>query len=297
MSRAGILRRRRATSRAATAPDDGWRPLVTPEGVDLRLKVGSYAERAGAFLLDMLIVGGALVGFSVLAGLAAWRLNLPGLQQVLQIVWLLGFFALRYFYFVAFELRPGAATPGKRRLGLRVVARDGGRLTADSVFARNALRELEIFLPATIFMMRGFGVDGWLVLLGTLWSGVFVVFPLFNRDRLRLGDLAAGTMVVHAPRRMLRPDLSDAPAAAGLAFTPAQLDAYGIKELHVLEGVLRAKDRRTMAEVARRIRGKIGWEGEASDPAFLAAYYAGLRQRLEQRMLFGHRRKDKLDRP
>ncbi|WP_374470645.1 RDD family protein [Phenylobacterium sp.] len=290
---------RRTRERRPRTPDDGSRAFVTPEGVDLRLKVGSYAERAAAFLLDLAIVGGSLAALTLLVGLASWRLRLGFAMEAAAIIWLLGFFALRYFYFVVFELRPGAATPGKRRLGLRVIARDGGRLTADAVFARNAMRELEVFLPAAFFLARGQGVDAWLITLGAIWSGVFVVFPLFNRDRLRLGDIAAGTMVVHAPRRLLRPDLSHSPPALGIAFSQAQLDAYGVKELHVLEGVLRSKDRRTMSEVARRIRTKIGWEGpqDLSDLAFLSAYYAGLRGRLEQRMLFGHRRKDKFDRP
>jgi hypothetical protein len=194
-------------------------------------------------------------------------------------------------------LRPGAATPGKRMMGLRVASRDGGRLTANAVFARNALRELEIFLPAGFLFAQGMGVDAGLILLGGVWSGVFVLFPLFNRDRLRLGDLAAGTMVVKAPRQVLRPDLArDAVATvAGPVFTDAQLDAYGIKELHVLEEILRRGERKTVAEVAQRIRRKIGWDAplEFSDRAFLGAYYAGLRARLEARMLFGHRKADK----
>lgn len=298
MSLAGVLRRRKR-DRPVRAPDDGWREFITPEGVDLRLKVGAYSERAAAFFIDVMIIVAGLAAFTLVVVLANLRLRFGFAMELAAVVWMLGFFAVRYFYFVVFELRPGAATPGKRRMGLRVIARDGGRLTADAVFARNAMRELEVFLPAAFFFARGVGVDAWLIGLGVIWSGVFVVFPLFNRDRLRLGDLAAGTMVVHAPRRVLRPDLTrDTPTSAGLVFTQAQLDAYGVKELHVLEGVLRSGDRRTMAEVAKRIRAKIGWEGpgDLSDRAFLSAYYAGLRGRLEKRMLFGHRRRDKFDR-
>jgi hypothetical protein len=201
---------------------------------------------------------------------------------------------------VGFEMRGGAATPGKRALGLRVVTRDGGRLTANAVFARNAMREIEVFLPMSFLFASGMGVDAGLIVLGGIWSGVFVLFPLFNRDRLRLGDIAAGTMVIKAPRRVLRPDLAqDGPAlVGGIAFTEAQLDAYGIKELQVLEDILRRADRRTIAEVATRIRGKIGWDAplDVSDKTFLSAYYAGLRARLESRLLFGHRRADKFDR-
>jgi hypothetical protein len=67
----------------------------------------------------------------------------------------------------------------------------------------------------------------------------------------------------------------------------------------VLEDVLRRGQRGAIAEVAERIRRKIVWETpmEVSDRAFLGAYYAGLRARLEARILFGHRRADKFDRP
>jgi hypothetical protein len=99
---------------------------------------------------------------------------------------------------------------------------------------------------------------------------------------------------------VLRRDLAlDGPAQArGLAFTEAQLDVYGVKELQVLEGVLRAGNRAAIAEVAQRIRRKIDWQGpiEVSDRAFLSSYYTDLRARLETRMLFGRRRADKFDR-
>jgi uncharacterized RDD family membrane protein YckC len=285
--------------RVRRIPDDGWREFVTPEGVDLRLRIATFAERCGAFVLDALILLGVLVAVTLLLAAVEWGSKMRFDGEVAVVIWLLGAFLLRNFYFVAFEMRAGAATPGKRALGLRVVARDGGRLTANAVFARNAMREIEVFLPASFLFANGMGVDAGLIALGAIWSGVFVLFPLFNRDRLRLGDLAAGTMVIKAPRRVLRPDLAqDGPSAfGGLVFTEAQLDAYGIKELQVLEDVLRKGERRTVAEVSSRIRAKIGWSAplDVSDRAFLGAYYAGLRARLESRMLFGHRRADKFD--
>jgi uncharacterized RDD family membrane protein YckC len=293
--------RRRKAPRRRRPPDDGWREFVTPEGVDLRLKMAAYAERCGAFLIDLLIIVGLLIVLTILAAVVAWRTGSAYGGEAATAIWLLGAFALRNFYFIGFELRPGGATPGKRATGLRVAARDGGRLTANAVFARNAMREIEVFLPLIFLFMGGQGVDAGLAALGAVWSGVFVLFPLFNRDRLRLGDLAAGTMVVKAPKRVLRPDLAkDGPTiVGGLAFTEAQLDAYGVKELHVLESVLRGGQRGAITEVSERIRRKIGWDAplEVSDRAFLGAYYAGLRARLEARMLFGHRRADKFDRP
>ena len=280
--------------------NNGWRELVTPEGVDLRLRIGTYIERATAFVLDLLIMLAGLIVASLLLALIEWRVHWSFTGDAAMILWLLGAFLLRNFYFVGFELGSRAATPGKRALGLRVAARDGGRLTANAVFARNALRELEIFLPFSFLFARGLGVDAGLIALGAIWGGVFLLFPLFNAERLRLGDLAAGTMVVKAPRRVLRPDLAGPAvgAAIGPTFTEAQLDAYGIKELHALESVLRGGDRRTVAQVAERIRRKIAWDGplDLSDKTFLNAYYAALRARLETRLLFGRRKADKFDR-
>lgn len=291
---ARVMRRR-----VPRAPHDGWRELVTPEGVDLRLKVGAYAERFTALLLDFLILFAGMAVFSLAVLAVAWATKAKWASEILGVVWLLGMFLGRNFYFIYFEIQPRAATPGKRALGLRVIAADGGRLTADMVFARNAMREVEVFLPLTFFLAQGEGVDAALITLGALWSLVFVLFPLFNRDRRRMGDLVAGSLVVKAPKKVLHPDLADTErgAARGFAFTPAQLEAYGIKELHVLEDVLRAGDRKSMAEVAARIRSKIGWEGPADIPdrTFLNAYYAALRGRLESRLLFGHRRRDKFD--
>jgi uncharacterized RDD family membrane protein YckC len=281
-------------------PEADWRAFVTPEGVDLRLRVGAYVERLGAFAIDLVIIVGSLIAFTLLLLLVLSRSGRDGWgPQILMVTWLLGAFLLRNFYFMAFESRPRGATPGKRVMGLRVVAADGGRLTSDAVFARNALREVEVFLPLMFLGARGQGVDAALISLGAIWSAIFVLFPLFNRDRRRLGDLAAGTLVIKAPKRLLTADLAAAPIVADLDFTEAQLDAYGIKELHVLETVLRANDRRAIAEVAARIREKIAWAGpvDLPDRRFLDAYYAALRGRLEGRLLFGRRRKDKFDAP
>ncbi|HUZ11351.1 MAG TPA: RDD family protein [Caulobacteraceae bacterium] len=283
------------------------RRLVTPEGVDLRLRIGDAGERAGAFILDITFLALALGACTLVAWVLTAALFLsprPEMAQAMAAIWLLGFFVVSNAYFIVFELGPRAATPGKRIMGLRVAARDGGRLTAEAVFARNAMREIEVFLPLQFIGASAAGavdpIAGALVLLGLVWSGLFALFPLLNRDRLRVGDLVAGTWVVKAPRGRLSADLLDALQRGReqpLAFTAEQAGAYGVKELHVLEDVLRRRDSRTMEAVAQRIRARIGWRAvEAEgDEAFLDAYYASLRARLERRLLFGHRRRDKFD--
>ena len=282
----------------APVEDRRERSLVTPEGVDLRVRLGDAGDRASALMIDLAIMAGVLIGFSLLTLLAFIGSKGTG-GEVIGTVWVLVFFVLRNLYFVLFELTPRAATPGKRAMGLRVAARNGGRLTADAIFARNAMREIELYLPLSFLLTSGDEVGALVNLAGLVWCGVFLLFPLFNRDRLRVGDLVAGTWVVKAPARKLVPDLvQSSPSVAGrFNFTMAQLDAYGVKELHVLEDVLRRFEMKTVMLVAARIRLKIGWKSapDESDGDFLAAYYAALRGRLESRLLLGKRRKDKFD--
>ena len=282
------------------ATDRMTRALITPEGVDLRVRLAAASERGIALIIDLTIILGSLLLLTILAGsvLASFQLEA---FPIAQIIWLLGFFLLRNFYFTLFECSRHAATPGKRIIGLRVVARDGAALSADAVVARNAMRELELYIPIVVLVWRGEGIEAWIILAGIVWCGVFVLFPLFNRDRLRAGDLIAGTWVLKAPKQVLLPDLTgERPAIADaiFAFTPAHLDAYGVKELQVLETVLRQAEPKSIAAVAEQIRTKIAWTPRANedDLEFLKAYYASLRRRLEQRLLFGKRKRDKFDR-
>ena len=268
------------------------RELITPEGVDLRLMLADGGERVSAFVLDVVFILGMLVALTLALVAMAFLFGF-GSAEYLGIIWILGFFLLRNFWFIGFELTPRAATPGKRIVGLRVATRDGSPLTANAIFARNAMRELEIFLPLSFLLANARGVDAWISIIGLVWCGVFLFFPLFNRDRLRVGDLVGGTWVVVAPRRVLDADLSAGDSR--LVFSEAALDAYGIKELNILENVLRRRDAATMEAVAARIRKKIGYQPIVPDGEFLSAYYIALRGRLESRLLFGRRRRDKYE--
>jgi len=274
------------------------RRFVTPEGIDLRLNLAESAERGAAFAIDVVIIVAALSAVTIVLALSG--LSTSSFEFV-AVIWLLLFFILRGFYFTLFELGPYAATPGKRMLGIRVAPRDGGRLRAESVFTRNAMREIEIFLPLSFLAAAGpSGVDGWVIAAGFSWSAIFALFPLFNRDRLRPGDIVGGTWVVKAPRRVLRPDLAreGEKRLGAFRFSEEELGAYGQHELQVLEAVLRAGAADTIRLVAERIRTKIGraLTPDESDTAFLEAYYTALRQRLEAKLLFGVRRRDKHDR-
>jgi uncharacterized RDD family membrane protein YckC len=275
------------------------RSLVTPEGVDLGVRIATAGERAGAFIIDALIMLVCLIALVLVA--SYFQADNLGTYDFMEILFLISFFILRNFYFFLFETGARAATPGKRLMKIRVASRGGGLLKADAIFARNAMREVEVFLPLSFMVSNASSVDGLIVLAGFIWSAIFVFFPLFNRDRLRAGDIIAGTWVVQAPRKRLLADLAARKTGASetaARFSEEQLDAYGIKELHVLEDVLRTGKHEAEALVADRIRRKIGWTRSAqeTDRAFLNEYYSALRKHLESRLLMGVRRADKHDR-
>ena len=271
------------------------RRLITPEGIDLQVQLSDIGSRIGAYVIDQIIIYATL--FAALFVIVFGGIAAAG--EVVIMIFILVSFFLRNFYYMFFEMGRKAATPGKRICKIRVASRTEARLTANAVFARNALREIEINLPLSFLAMGGESVDGWIALLGLTWSGIFLLFPLFNKDRLRAGDLIAGTWVVRAPKPILANDLASEKAELDNAFifTPEQLETYGVHELHVLENVIRANETQTVMDVSDRIRNKIKWQRGMSenDLDFLKAFYASLRGRLETRLLFGVRRKDKFD--
>jgi uncharacterized RDD family membrane protein YckC len=281
------------------APGGRGREVVTPEGVPLRFAVAPAGDRVGALLLDLLLVAATVGGLLVPVIWLAARGALPA--DLVLAAAILAAFLVWTFYFAFFELSWNGQTPGKRRLGLRVVDAAGGPLRAEAVLARNLTREAELLLP--LLALSGGeaihpGAPGAARLAALGWLVLFGLLPLFNRDRLRVGDLLAGTLVVRQPEAVLLEDLSAARplAAEALAFQDAQLDVYGIYELQVLERVLRQEGpgrAGALEAVAERIRAKIGWEGSAAPEPFLRAFYGALRGRLEHRMLLGRRREDK----
>ncbi|NNG04671.1 MAG: RDD family protein [Inquilinus sp.] len=291
-------------------PSAQQRRIVTPEGVALTVELAPRGDRAAALLIDLLIIVIALALLTLLVFLIIAASFGRGGGWMLSFI-LIAAFLLRSFYFVYFELRWQGTTPGKRKMGLRVIDRAGGPLRTDAVFARNLMREVEVFMPiAFLFGAEAGDLFSWLALI---WALVFVLLPFFNKDRLRAGDIVAGTWVVTAPKAVLLSDLADPKVALrplgsarpdGIAFTAEQLAIYGIYELQTLESVLRGTGPdigETRAAVADRIQRKIGWidpaaGGRRAEPkVFLEAFYGALRQHLETRMLFGVRRKDKHD--
>jgi uncharacterized RDD family membrane protein YckC len=280
--------------------DERRRTILTPEGVALDFTLAQVGDRLGAFLIDAVVIVVASAAVILLAGLSS--LVARGVALAMG---LLAFFVIRNLYFTLFECAWRGATPGKRAIGLRVIDAHGGMLTPEAVFARNLMREIELFLPLLAAVAPGAllpDAPSWLARLSLVWLFVLALLPLFNHDHLRVGDLVGGTVVIREPRSDLREDLSDTretEAHADATFTSAQLDLYGIRELHVLEALLRQRhpNRAKLDAVARQIQSKIGWETSAriaiDSPRFLMTFYTAQRARLEQRLLLGDRREVK----
>jgi uncharacterized RDD family membrane protein YckC len=152
------------------------------------LRLAGPVPRALAWLIDFLWR---------LALLIALITVLAPLGGIGQGVWLIAWFALEWLVPAALEARLGGATPGKRALGLQVLRDDGAPLGWGPALTRNLLRFVD-FLP--FFYLGG------------------LVAMLSNREFKRIGDLAAGTVVVHrAERRRERRIASAVPLAPRVA--------------------------------------------------------------------------------
>jgi uncharacterized RDD family membrane protein YckC len=156
----------------------------TPEGIALVLRPAGMVARFYAFAIDGALRLGLLIASSIALG-AMGRFGSG--------VFLIIYFALEWLYPVVFELLPGSASPGKRVMGLRVVMDTGLPVTPAASVVRNLLRVAD-FMP----LLYAFGV----VCMG------------LRADFKRLGDLAAGTLVVHARTTRLHGDLPPAEPCA-----------------------------------------------------------------------------------
>jgi uncharacterized RDD family membrane protein YckC len=278
------------------------RQIVTPEGVPLTVELADYGERVTAIALDLFIW--LLLTLAIFIPII-WTIGSTGGSLIAISIALFIGFLVRNLYFVSFELAWRGATPGKRLVGLRVIDRAGGPLLPSAVVARNLTREVEMFIPLGILMTwgraEGDGVS-WENLAVAAWLLFFTALPFLNRDRMRGGDLIAGTMVISLPKRVLSSDLVE--RTVQFAFTEQQLRAYGAFELQVLEELLRHPDTldaaRVLNEVCDKICHKIGWTAPVppNDVAhFLREFYTAERAFLEREQLYGKTRPDKYAQP
>ncbi|MEW4467888.1 RDD family protein [Parasphingorhabdus sp. JC815] len=302
------------------------RIMISPEGVPLNVTVAPFMSRVWALLLDLLIIfllsiliGAICLFFAYLfltGSSGADMFNLDGQLGLFGIIWIISNFVLQNGYFIYFEMGDRAATWGKRALGIRVASRDGGRLTAEAIIARNILRTIELFIPLQLLQTGAEILAEASITQGTavIWVLIFALFPLFNKDRLRCGDLIAGTWVIQNISRNLGSvvaptvgvhagDVETAKDASGLnlhrdirkyEFSDKDLSVYGEYELQTLESVLRTGTDEALETVTDSISNKIGRNPDIGDERiFLESYYTALRAKLEGCMRLGKRRKDK----
>jgi uncharacterized RDD family membrane protein YckC len=278
------------------------RQIITPEGVPVSTELADYGERLTAFFIDLflwLLVTLAIYIPIVLVISKSW-----GSLIAISIALFIGFI-VRNLYFVFFELAWQGSTPGKRLVGLRVIDRRGGPLLPSAVVARNLTREVETFIPLGILMTWGSAADravDWENLSVAVWLLFFAALPFINRDRMRGGDLLAGTIVIALPKRALSSDLVE--RTVQYSFTEQQLRAYGAFELQVLEELLRHPGTpdamRVLNEVCDKICRRIGWTAPlppAEVVPFLREFYTAERAFLEREQLYGKARADKHAQP
>jgi uncharacterized RDD family membrane protein YckC len=207
--------------------------IETPEGVELELVLAGVGSRMVAALTDLLLKGVLLAALWILGGAVVDG----GPGGFLTAVTIVGSFLVLFGYDVAFETLASGRTPGKRAAGLRVV-----RLGGEPVgFLASAVRNLVRLVDTQPGMVHAVGAASILV----------------TRRNQRLGDLAAGTLVV----RERRAPLPAAPAAGvpdfALADRYAAWDVSSVTSFELVT-VRRFLERRWQLDPAARHR--LGWE-------------------------------------
>jgi uncharacterized RDD family membrane protein YckC len=251
--------------------------IETPEQIDLALEPAGLGSRFVALFLDLLIQVGVLV---VLVILGAFLLALIGFQAtegwvqgVLLALLLAAVFLFQFGYDIYFEVRHNGQTPGKRVAGIRVMREGGGPIDFRSSCIRNLLRPVDL-LPV-------------FYLLGALVAAL-------NRRRQRLGDLAAGTMVIRERNVEMPDDLAETIgqfASDEFSFGPEHVAACEPGDRHVLRSYfarydqLEPKARAKLAcRLARAFCSKTGYQPHQPlttariSETFLASLYRDLDQ-------------------
>jgi len=200
-------------------------------------------------LIDILIQSGvaiaALFGFIVISSGLSVVNSKAGLWVTAFI--LLFYFLLYFGYYAFFEIIWNGQTPGKRRIGIRVIKDDGRPLTPAESIGRNLMRIVD-WLP--------------------VFYGVGILCAFFTKGNKRLGDLVVGSLVVRETSLAeLKPIWQTAPAQESRlpkGSGPLGADKLTAQEAALIESFLSRRSsldylvRRRMAdEVFGRIKGKI----------------------------------------
>jgi uncharacterized RDD family membrane protein YckC len=181
--------------------------VETPEHVELHFDLAGVGSRTAAAVLDTTLIVVGLFALAI-AGNALGRLSAGSepARWALAALILLGF--LTFFgYFALFEALNGGRTPGKQALGIRVVMETGHAVTPAAAVVRNLVRLVDTYFPLPLL-------------------GLLMVF-LHGRNQ-RLGDLAAGTIVLRERTGLRRPTPTTFAAPTGLDAYTDSLDLAGL---------------------------------------------------------------------
>ena len=143
--------------------------IITSQYVQIDQTPAGIGERIFARMLDYLIMFIYSTGIFYMLELTGFH-NLRNSDYGVLIFFLL--FLPIIFYSFMWEILNRGRSPGKMLFGMRVVMRDG---TTPTIGA---------------YLMR------WMLLIIDIWTWVGIVVILLNKDNQRIGDLAAGTMVI-----------------------------------------------------------------------------------------------------
>jgi uncharacterized membrane protein SpoIIM required for sporulation/uncharacterized RDD family membrane protein YckC len=170
--------------------------LATPENIELEFRLAGPGSRLLALLLDWLISGALYTGLIVILVLAGFSFRMADTTSAwLSMLVFLAFFLIRWGYYLFFEVRLRGQTPGKRALGIRVVREGGLPVGIPQSLIRNLLRIVDSF-PQPLCIVGG-------------------VCALATRRGQRLGDLAAGTIVIRERFRRRAEAPADSVRSAG----------------------------------------------------------------------------------
>ena len=164
---------------AEAARLDTVREVHTPEGVALRLPAAGPVPRAAAWVIDLAIRLALLMMASMFLGL----LDRTGMGVYLIIV-----FLVLWAYPVVFEAMWHGQTPGKRALGLRVVAADGTPIGWMASFVRNLMRTVDMMPFGYGFGLASSLIDPWGRRLGDIVARTVVIHVLDPRGRVDVGN-------------------------------------------------------------------------------------------------------------
>ncbi|HEX6373677.1 MAG TPA: stage II sporulation protein M [Longimicrobium sp.] len=233
--------------------------VETPEHVAIGYELADLGSRFTALLLDgLLIVLGVLgIWMGVLA--LAFTVGLDGAIMGIGLgLTILAGFVLMWGYFVFYEGLRDGQTPGKRRMGIRVVHDGGFPVTVRGAAVRNLMRLIDI-QPAPSFALGGLAM-------------------MLHPQTKRLGDLAAGTVVVRDRTGQPIPEESAAAAPVALGRPRLTDEEFAALEMYVsrrasLPGQVRAElSRKLMSRVERHF-DEDARRWQMSPDAYLAAVH------------------------